>query len=270
MRSITSYFYRRRQDDQIRITGQNGYCYLTDEQREQGLTYEQGRTVIYAIAQGKDAGTSLNYYAGWAHNFAFPLELKLSDDGKEVLRTPIKEIESLYGKVEYEYEGGGASVGQINEAIKDIRGDTLKIDAKFTIEPAGAYSVKLGVRYNLNTASERTFITLTDGKLSVDRLNSTLRPGVDTQSLHSWYYGEERSFDVTILLDRSMLEVYVNGRASATMRIYPHYGDSDYIRLFDDNAGMKITRFKITQMKSAYSEDGSITPPYYGNNGNFA
>ena len=146
----------------------------------------------------------------------------------------------------------------------------MKIDAKFTIEPAGAYSVKLGVRYNLNTASERTFITLTDGKLSVDRLNSTLRPGVDTQSLHSWYYGEERSFDVTILLDRSMLEVYVNGRASATMRIYPHYGDSDYIRLFDDNAGMKITRFKITQMKSAYSEDGSITPPYYGNTGNFA
>ena len=256
------------------FTGQNGYCFLTDEQKEAGMTYEQGRTVLYSIAQGKDAGTGLNYYAGWAHNFSFPLELWLSDDGNEVIREPIKEIESLYGKVEYEYDGAGTTAAQINSEIGEIRGDTIKIDATVTLAPsADNYSAKIGVRYNLNTSlegTERTFITFSNGKVSLDRLQSTLRPGVDTQSLHDWAFGDVREFDITVLLDRSMLEVYINGTVSATMRIYPHYGDSDYIRLFDENAGMVIKKFKITQMKSAYSKDGSITPPYYGNTGNLA
>ncbi|MDE7264799.1 MAG: glycoside hydrolase family 32 protein [Clostridia bacterium] len=65
-------------------TGQNGYCFLTEEDIANGKTsYEQGRTVIYAIAQGKDAGTAQNYDAGWAHNFAIPLELWLSDNGPD-------------------------------------------------------------------------------------------------------------------------------------------------------------------------------------------
>lgn len=256
------------------FTGQNGYCFLTDEQKEAGMKYEEGRTVLYAIAQGKDAGTGLNYYAGWAHNFAFPLELRLSDDGKEVIREPIKEIESLYGKVEYDYSGDGMTANEINSAIGAIRGDTVKIDAKITLAPTSdSYAAKIGVRYNPNTSlegTERTFITFAGGCVNIDRLQSTLRTGVDTQSLHSWAFGDTREFDITVLLDRSMLEVYINGVMSATMRIYPHYGDSDYIRVFDENAGMVIKEFKITQMKSAYSADGSITPPYYGNTGNLA
>ena len=253
------------------FTGQNGFTYLTDEERAAGKTYEQGRTVIYSIAQGKDAGTTLNYYSGWAHNFAFPLELYLSADGKQVIRRPIREIESLYGATLYEYEGSGKTAAEINGEISNLRGDTVKIDLEFTIAPtAENYSAKLGVRYNPNESAEgteRTFIEFAGGRASIDRFQSTLRPGVNTQSLHSWQYGGERSFAVTVLLDRSMLEVYINDTVSGTVRIYPHYGDSDYFRLFDDNAGVTVTKFKITQMKSAYSADGSITPPYYGNTG---
>lgn len=254
------------------FTGQNGYTFLTDEEREQGKKYEQGRTVIYAIAQGKDAGTNLNYNSGWAHNFAFPLELSLSADGNEIIRKPIREIESLYGETLYEYSGAGKSAAEINAEIENIRGDTVKIDMEFTIAPTSdSYSAKLGVRYNPYTSlegTERTFIEFSNGKANIDRLQSTLRPGVVTQSLHNYEYGATTAFRVTVLLDRSMLEVYINDTVSGTARIYPHYGDSDYFRLFDENAGMTVTEFKITQMKSAYSSDGSITPPYYGNVGN--
>lgn len=252
-------------------TGQTGFCYLTEEQVEKGMTYEQGRTVIYSIAQGKDAGTALNYYAGWAHNFAFPLELTLTDDGKQVIRKPISEISSLYGETLYEYEGEGMTAAQVNDAIANVRGDTIKIDISFELAPtAQEFSAKIGVRYNLTQATigtERTFIDFSNGLLNIDRLNSTLRPGVDVTSIHNWNYGATRKFDLTILLDRSMLEIYCNDTISGTARIYPHYGDSDYIRLVDENAGMKVTKIKITQMKSAYSSDGSITAPYYENTG---
>lgn len=254
------------------FTGQNGYTFLTDAERAAGKTYEDGRTVIYAIAQGKDAGTSLNYYSGWAHNFAFPLELSLSADGNEIIRKPIREIETLYGETLYEYSGDGKSAAEINAEIGDVRGDTVKIDMEFTLAPSSdGYTAKLGVRYNPYESldgTERTFIDFSNGRVNIDRFTSTLRPGVITQSLHNYDYGATREFRVTVLLDRSMLEVYINDTVSGTVRIYPQYGDSDHFRLFDENAGMTVTKFKITQMKSAYSADGSITPPYYGNTGN--
>ena len=104
---------------------------LTEEDIADGKTsYEQGRTVIYAIAQGKDAGTAQNYDAGWAHNFAIPLELWLSDDGKEVIREPIKEIESLREETLYSYSGTGKTADEINSEISGIRGDLLEIRAK--------------------------------------------------------------------------------------------------------------------------------------------
>ena len=63
-----------------------------------------------------------------------------------------------------------------------------------------------------------------------------------------------------------MLEVYVDGVISFTTRIYPKYGDSDYIRVFDNNANVKFTKFTVYRMGSAYSD--TVTPPYYGNMGN--
>ena len=42
------------------FTGQTGFTYLTEEDAEAGKTYEQGRTVLFAIAQGKEPGTTHN------------------------------------------------------------------------------------------------------------------------------------------------------------------------------------------------------------------
>ena len=63
-----------------------------------------------------------------------------------------------------------------------------------------------------------------------------------------------------------MIEVYVDGVISFTMRIYPKYGDSDYLKIFDNNANIKFTELHIYRMGSAYSD--TVTPPYYGNTGN--
>lgn len=52
---------------------------------------------------------------------------------------------------------------------------------------------------------------------------------------------------------------------SITTRIYPHYGDSDYLRVFEENATILFTELTVRSMKSAYSE--TVTPAYYGNSG---
>ncbi|MDE7330512.1 MAG: glycoside hydrolase family 32 protein, partial [Clostridia bacterium] len=253
-------------------TGQNGFCYLTEEDIAAGKTYEQGRTVIYAIAQGKQAGTGQNLNSGWAHNFAIPLELWLSDDGNEVIREPIKELQSVRQETLYSYKGDGKTAAALNSEISSIRGDLLEIRATFTLEPtAGDYSGGISVRYNPNTVdlqTERTDICFSNEGVFIDKSQSTLLDYVEkeaTKPSHKWE-NTSREYSVTILLDRSMLEVYVNGVMSFTTRIYPKYGDSDYLRVFDNNSGIRFTSFDVYRMGSAYTD--TVTPAYYGNVGN--
>lgn len=251
-------------------TGQNGYCFLTEEDIAAGKTeYEQGRTVIYAIAQGKDAGTKHNELSGWAHNFAIPLELYLADNGVDVIREPIKEIESLYDKYLFNYHGKGKDVESINEAISEVRGDTLRIDMTITLDPSDPnYSCGLDVRYNKHTVAgltEKTSIIFNNNGIYIDRANSSLLEDASKRPTHTWP-NAKNEYQVTILMDRSMLEVYIDGVISFTTRIYPKYGDSDYLHFFDNNANLIIKDLTVISMKSAYSD--KLTPPYYGNVGN--
>lgn len=251
-------------------TGQNGYCFLTEDDMANGKTrYEQGRTVIYAIAQGKDAGTDQNATAGWAHNFAIPLELWLSDDGNEIIREPIKEVASLREETLYEYKGEGQTASQVNAEISSLRGDTLEIRAKIKLAPTSPeYSAGFYVRYNpnvVNNQTERTEIVFSNNGVFVERNKSSLLDYVNRQPSHTWNR-VKNEYEVTILLDRSMLEVYVDGLMSFTTRIYPKYGNSDYLRIFDNNANVKFTELTIYRMGSAYTDE--MVPAYYGNVGN--
>ena len=243
---------------------------MTEEDIAAGKTsYEEGRTIIYAIAQGKDAGTAQNYTAGWAHNFAIPLELWLSDDRTEVIREPIKEIETLREETLYSYSGEGKTAEEINSEISDIRGDLLEIRATITLDPTSTeYSGGIYLRYNPNVIdgkTERTGIMFTNNGVYVERNQSSLLDYVSKQPTHTWNR-VKNEYEITILLDRSMLEVYVDGVISFTTRIYPKYGDSDYLRVFDNNANVKFTEFTVYRMGSAYSD--TVTPAYYGNMGN--
>ena len=252
------------------FTGQNGYCYLTEEDIASGKTsYEEGRTILYAIAQGKDAGTAQNYTAGWAHNFAIPLELWLSDDCRQIIREPIKETQSLRVKTLVNYSGDGMTASEVNGMIGDIRGDLLEIRAKITLSPTSEnYSGGISLRYNKNVVNgqtERTDIVFAERGVYIERSQSSL---LDYVGKHpSRLYGSvKREYDVVILLDRSMLEVYVDGLISITMRIYPKYGDSDYLNIFDNNSGIVFKSLEIYEMGSAYSD--TVTPAYYDNVGN--
>ena len=193
----------------------------------------------------------------------------LSDDGKEVIREPIKEVESLRTETLYSYSGEGKTADEINSEISEIRGDTLEIRAKIVLDPTSPeYSAGLFVRYNPNVVdgkTERTGIVFSNNGVYVERNQSSLLDYINRQPSHTWNR-VKNEYEITILLDRSVLEVYVDGVISFTTRIYPKYGDSDYLSIFDNNGNIKFTELNIYRMGSAYSD--TLTPPYYGNMGN--
>lgn len=227
---------------------------------------ENPRTVLYGIVQGTDAESTVN--SGWAHNFAFPLEISLSEDGKGLVRKPIAEIETLYYDYPlYEMTSADITVKQLNDAIKDIRGDMLRIDAKLSLQPKAAeYKGSIAVRYNPYSTSEVAELTqiVFDNKgVWVDRSKSSVTL-VKKGNSHVWE-NVKNSYEVTILLDRSTLEVYVDGLMSFTTRIYPKYGDSDYLRVFEENSSLTFTQFTVRKLKGAYRDE--VTQAYYGNSG---
>ena len=113
--------------------------------------------------------------------------------------------------------------------------------------------------------TERTDIKFANTGVFVERNQSSLLDYVNRQPSYTWDR-VKTTYEITILVDRSMLEVYVDGVISFTTRIYPKYGDSDYLAVFDNNANIKFTELTIYRMGSAYSD--TVTPPYYGNMGN--
>ena len=253
-------------------TGQTGFCYITDEERASGVTnYENGHSVIISLAQGKSAGTAQNAIAGWAHNLAFPVEIFLAPNGKDVIRRPVEAVSTLYKETLFEYEGEGLSASELAPQIANIRSDMYEIKASFTLTPtAEEYDAGIYVRYNPTEnylGTERTAIRFAKRDIFVDRLQSSLLDYVDKGD--TWKIPNMGNvYDVTIYVDRSQLEIYVNDIEQLTTRIYPKYGDSDYISVFDNNGGIKFTKFKVTQMKGCFKDE--VEPAYYGNTGNLA
>ena len=113
--------------------------------------------------------------------------------------------------------------------------------------------------------TERTGIVFSNTGVYVERSESSQLSYVNRQPSLLWDRVKTK-YEITILVDRSMLEVYVDVVISFTMRIYPKYGDSDYLSIFDNNGNIKFTELTIYRMGSAYSD--TVTPPYYGNMGN--
>ena len=249
------------------FTGQTGFTYLTEEDAEAGKTYEQGRTVLFAIAQGKEPGTTHNYYSGWAHNASLPVELYLSDDGHSIGLEPIEELQSLRTATVYE-NAGTMTWEEANAAIGSLRGDSFEIRMTLELAPSAAeYSAGLYVRYNPYTDSlgstERTGIVFGSGGVYIDR-SQTSQYVSNLSNSHVWQNTGTR-FEVIVYMDRSMLEVYVNGAVSFTSRMYPRYEDSDYLRFFADGCALSVTGLTVYTLGSAYTD--TVTPAYYGNTG---
>lgn len=251
-------------------TGQTGFCYLTEEDKANGKTrYEDGRTVIISLAQGKSAGTAQNITAGWAHNVAMPVNIYLDNDGTTVIREPIPELKGAYGDKLFEHKGESLSVNEMNNLISDIRGDALEIKFKMSLNPTTPdYKSGLYVRYNknvVNGVTERSAITFNRHGVYVNRLESTTLDYVDRGDTNT-YPTDAKDYEVTVLLDRSLVEVYINYRGTITTRVYPRYGNSDYLHFFDEGGNMSISELSIINMNSVYFD--TVTPAYYGNTGN--
>ena len=183
----------------------------------QSMEDDKGRRLIVGwmgIPEEEDFPTVKNE---WLHCLTLPRELKVID-GK-LYQVPIKEMESIRGeKIEFSEKVTGE--------VKVGTGVTYELKAKFT-DFNSDFGLKLRTSKNNETVLKFDY---NDKKFVLDRTKGE-QPD---KRLRKVYLGDISELELTVFVDNSSVEVFINGGQEVfSSRIFPEK-DADGISVFAD------------------------------------
>lgn len=194
----------------------------------QSMVDNKGRRIIVGwmgIPEEEDFPTVENE---WIHCLTLPRELKVID-GK-LYQKPIIEMESIRGeKVEFE--------NKISGEVEVGYGKTYELKAKFT-EINSDFGLKLKVGENSETLVKFDF---NDKKLVLDRSKGRQ----SDKRVRKVYLGDISELDLTIFVDNSSIEIFVNGGEEVfSSRIFPNENCDGIIAFAQKDVNVKIEKWE--------------------------
>ena len=192
----------------------------------ESLVDAKGRRIMWAwILDEPEFGARRG--AGWSGTLSLPRVLSLGDDGG--LRIEVaEEVEAL--------RYGGMTTASLktegNELVVDgVAGDSLELGVEVESQGASAYGVKVCASPD---GQEETAILYSaeEKALQVDtrRAGPANVPGALESAPLTLRPGEP--LRLRIFIDKSVVEVFANGRQAVARRIYPSRQDSVGVRVF--------------------------------------
>jgi sucrose-6-phosphate hydrolase SacC (GH32 family) len=222
---------------------------------------DHGRRILFTWIN--EARSEPRYrVSGWSGMIALPRVLTLPDDN--ILRIePVPEVESL----RFNHRQRGEFTLEANSEVKinEIRGDCLEIQLE--INPIDAQQTGLLVRCSSDDAEQTgIFYDAVTKKFKIDGSKASLiaeeppfvpilppdERRIRTQAAPFALAGGE-SIKLRVFLDRSIVEVFVNGRQALTQRIYPSRSDSLGIRVFSRGGRAKVKTIEAWDMAATNS-----------------
>lgn len=204
--------------------------------------------------------------AGWASTLSLPRVLSLSGDGSLMIE-PAEEMERL--RHNYRKREGIDLDNELD--VPEIKGDCLELVLE--IDPGDATELGIKVRCSPD-GNEETSIGYSPSanKLIIDTRKSSLREDVLQPWPRPWAtlfsdpfkelettkhvqvqkapfeLGSGELLKLRIFLDRSVLEVFANGRQCVTQRIYPGRDDSLGVTLFSRGGKSEVKSIEAWDM----------------------
>ena len=183
----------------------------------QSMEDDKGRRLIVGwmgIPEEEDFPTVKNE---WLHCLTLPRELKVI--GGKLYQVPIKEMESIRGeKIEFS--------GKVAGEVKVGTGATYELKVKFK-----DFNSDFGLKLRTGKSSETVLkFDYKDKKFVLDRTKGE-QPD---KRLRKVYLGDISELELTIFVDNSSVEVFINGGQEVfSSRIFPEK-DADGIIVFAD------------------------------------
>jgi len=193
---------------------------------------------------------------GWNQIMTLPRRLTLS--GQEQLAiVPAGDIESLRG--EHRHVDTMTLPANKEVVLDGVRGNAMEIVAE--IDPKGSPMVELNVLRSSNR-EEFTRIALFKhrgyrGKslVTIDSSYASLLPDVRSRAPETApvVMGRDEPLKLRVFIDRSVVEVFINGRQCVAVRVYPGREDSVGVSLRSQGQEAVLKSLDAWQMKKIYN-----------------
>ncbi len=208
---------------------------------------------------------------GWNQIMTLPRRLTLAPEGQvdELRIEPAGEVESLRRA----RQDVGPMTLPANEEVvlEEIRGNAMEIAA--TIDPGEASMIELNVLRSAG-AEEFTRIMfyknrgyrhreygrmsrqarLVSSVISIDNSRSSILPGALSRPPETaqFYLARDEPLELRVFLDKSVVEVFANGRQCVALRVYPGRKDSVGVSLRAQGREAKLRSLEAWQMENIY------------------
>ena len=183
----------------------------------------EGRRVLWGWVRGFKDGR------GWNGCFTLPRIITMGSDG-HLRQAPAPALEKLR---QQPFQLTNLELRDSTNVLQNVKGDQIELMADF--EPAGAKSFGLRLRVSEDGARS-TDITCDGRELVVAGAKATLPEEQQGKALR-----------LQVFVDRSVLEVYANGRLCFTRVVYP--GEKDLgLGIFASGGGVKVKSLKVWPM----------------------
>lgn len=202
------------------------------------------RNIIFTMSR-TGMTSQERYDSGWATGITLLKEIYIDDDGNMLIE-PIKEYDSLINKELINLSN--VSVIDANQLIESIKGDMLKIELE--INPNQDEKVGIYVKYDY-TGIERLFISydLISEYFYVDNSRSSTSMRNNGSGGGSVYLNGE-NIKLTIYIDRSMVESYLNNKNEITTFSFNTSSSANGVKLYSDGTTATIVSLKVSSISS--------------------
>lgn len=216
---------------------------------------EQGRRLMFGwLWEGRSEAAFRA--AGWAGVMSLPKVLTLRQDGLLGVEAA-PELQMLRGQ--HTRLAGEKLTPSTTDVLSEVQGDCLEIIAEFDfdgLEPADyAHVFGLKVRCSPEGDEETVIGYNRDTKrLYIQRKKSSLDPEADRHAKGGHFALEPgQSLRLHIFLDRSVVELFANGWACLTARIYPSRPDSLGLAPYVDGGSVVLKSMDIWEVRSIWA-----------------
>jgi beta-fructofuranosidase len=221
-----------------------GYFYAP-----QVLYDDRGRYIMWGwLMEGRSK--SLSKEAGWSGVMSLPVIVTPLSGGRLSLE-PASELTTLRGK-QWHYEGMELSEAR-NFLHDDSRNDCVEILAEFELGQHCEFGFRLR-RSPDGQEQTRLVYQSASQHVSIEREQSSVNAEVDRENCSVVIEADAGELlKLHIFLDRSVLEVFVNGRYYLASRVYPERHDSLGLELFASRGRVKVRSLDIWHLASIWN-----------------
>ncbi len=206
------------------------------------LEDDKGRRIMWNWIFDKP-GFGVRTDGGWSGTMGLPRVLSLSKEGTLDINPP-KEIEAL------RYNGASRSNLEVKDGelnLAGLGGSSLEIDLEMSAKNAKQFGIKVCCSPD---GAEQTLVyyDAADGKIKIDTTHSSLNDEPKTVEGGPLKLRSGEPLKLRVFVDKSVVEVFANGRQAVMRRIYPSRRDSLGIRLFSVGGSVVVPKIQFWEM----------------------